>query len=193
MGWNATLEDIAEVLGYPKVAHSVIAEDLSNGEYVIAFAQSFCGEAFHGRPFVGEAKKEPGVAFHGRPFVGRVLLIRGFEAASPSSHRVLDYHCDAVLDEAFLSAVDATWLSIRQARAARAEYTKRAIEFFRANGREIDAIVGNLLVAPPAEFGECAACGAGGAKRKCGACRKVYYCDADCQSGDWPAHRRWCS
>ncbi|KAG5187399.1 hypothetical protein JKP88DRAFT_218600 [Tribonema minus] len=34
-------------------------------------------------------------------------------------------------------------------------------------------------------------CDAAGTK-KCGACKMVYYCSAECQSSHWPAHKRQC-
>jgi len=28
--------------------------------------------------------------------------------------------------------------------------------------------------------------------KKCGKCKEIYYCSAECQKQDWPAHRRYC-
>jgi len=28
--------------------------------------------------------------------------------------------------------------------------------------------------------------------KKCGKCTEIYYCSAECQKQDWPAHRRYC-
>ena len=38
----------------------------------------------------------------------------------------------------------------------------------------------------------CAACGAAGARLKCGGCRRAHYCDAACQKRDWRAHKAAC-
>ena len=38
----------------------------------------------------------------------------------------------------------------------------------------------------------CATCGSLGARRRCGLCRAVRYCDRNCQSADWKQHKRTC-
>ncbi|KAJ0408547.1 hypothetical protein ATCC90586_009265 [Pythium insidiosum] len=38
----------------------------------------------------------------------------------------------------------------------------------------------------------CLACGAGGVKNRCGGCRRVYFCDRECQKRIWTQHRPEC-
>ena len=38
----------------------------------------------------------------------------------------------------------------------------------------------------------CAACGASGAKNLCGGCRKVSFCNAECQRAAWKGHKASC-
>jgi len=41
---------------------------------------------------------------------------------------------------------------------------------------------------------KCAGCGRGSEedKKRCSGCKKVYYCDQECQQRHWPHHRDWC-
>ncbi|KAK1932366.1 hypothetical protein P3T76_012360 [Phytophthora citrophthora] len=38
----------------------------------------------------------------------------------------------------------------------------------------------------------CLSCGKSDAKNRCGGCRRVYFCDRDCQRSSWPTHRPTC-
>jgi hypothetical protein len=53
--------------------------------------------------------------------------------------------------------------------------------------------VSNLVCDDAAlSVGACASCGAGGAAKRCAACRAVFYCGSACQKAHWKAHKAPC-
>lgn len=38
----------------------------------------------------------------------------------------------------------------------------------------------------------CTTCNKKGITKKCTACKKVFYCNTDCQKQDWPTHKAFC-
>ena len=45
----------------------------------------------------------------------------------------------------------------------------------------------------PASEDSCGNCRQADAKQRCSKCKKVRYCNRDCQAADWPRHRARCS
>ena len=94
----------------------------------------------------------------------------------------LALHCLAVCDKANGFAFSAEGFNLQE-EAVRAD-TQPSSEYF-------DGLRERLQEGP-----FCAACGKdakGGNLLRCSGCKKVQYCDRECQKADWPSHKGTCS